>query len=143
MTILKWLLIGLACYAGLVALLYVAQRSMMYFPETARTPPASAGLPQADEIVLDTSDGEEAIAWHVPPGADKPVVPYFHGNGGALRMRACRFRARVADGTGLVALSYRGYGGSPGRPTEAGLERDAAAAYDVAAARYAAERLVA
>src|SRR5919197_387356 len=120
MTILKWLLIGLACYAGLVGLLYVAQRSMMYFPDTARTSPATAGLPQADEIVLDTSDGEKVIAWHVPPRAEKPVVLYFHGNGGALRLRAWRFRALVADGTGLVALSYRGYGGSTRPPTQAG-----------------------
>jgi fermentation-respiration switch protein FrsA (DUF1100 family) len=43
---------------------------------------------------------------------------------------------------GLVALSYRGYGGSTGSPTEAGLIADAAAAYAFAAAHYPAERIV-
>ncbi len=52
-------------------------------------------------------------------------VLYLHGNGGALRYRVDRFRALTADGTGLVALSYRGYAGSSGRPTEAGLIEDA------------------
>ena len=40
-----------------------------------------------------------------------------------------RFRALIEDGSGLVALSYRGYGGSTGSPSEAGLIADALAAY--------------
>ena len=78
----------------------------------------------------------------MPPRGEKPVVLYFHGNGGALRYRAARFRALIADGYGLVALSYRGYGGSTGRPTEAGMIADAEAAYAFAAARYPPERIV-
>ena len=70
------------------------------------------------------------------------MVLYFHGNGGALRNRVDRFRALIADGNGLVALSYRGYGGSTGRPTEAGLIADAEASYAFATARYPAERIV-
>src|SRR5262245_57944289 len=129
-------------YLGLVALMYVAQRSLMYFPETVRTAPAEAGFPEAEEIVLDTADGERVIAWHVAPRGDRPVVLYFHGNGGALRYRVDRFRALTADGIGLVALSYRGYAGSTGRPSEEGLIADAKAAYAFAAARHPAARLV-
>jgi fermentation-respiration switch protein FrsA (DUF1100 family) len=117
------------------------QRSMMYFPDRTRTPPAAAGLPTAEEIVLDTADGEKVIVWHVPSRGDRPVVLYFHGNGGALLHRANRFRALTTDGTGLVALSYRGYGGSTGSPTEPGLLADAAAVYGFAAARYGARRI--
>ena len=91
--------------------------------------------------MVDTADGERVLLWHVPPSGDKPVILYFHGNGGALRHRVDRFRALTADGTGLVALSYRGYSGSTGRPTEAGLLEDAAAAYAFAAARYPPERI--
>ena len=140
---LKWILIiALVCYGGLLALLYFTQRAMQYFPERLRTAPAMAGLPEAQEVVLDTADGERVIVWHVPPRADKPVVLYFHGNGGSLRGRVDRFRALTADGTGLVALSYRGYGGSSGAPTEAGLVNDALAAYAFTRARYPAERIV-
>src|SRR2546430_6679566 len=101
-------------YGGLVALLYFPQRAIQYFPERLRTAPAAAGLPQAQEVVLDTADGEHVIAWHVPPRGNKPVVLYFHGNGGSLRNRVDRFRALTEDGSRLVALSYRGYGGSAG-----------------------------
>lgn len=143
MAILKWLVVlALVFYGGLGVVLYFAQRAMMYLPDTTRTPPAAAGLPEAAEVTLDTSDGERVIAWHVPPRGDRPVVVYFHGNGGALNLRAGRFKDLIADGTGLLALSYRGYGGSTGRPSEAGLLRDAAAAYAFAAARYESARIV-
>jgi uncharacterized protein len=143
MDTVKWFMIyALLGYGALVGLLYLTQRAIQYFPERVRTAPAAAGLPQAEEVVLDTADGERVIAWHVPPRGSKPVVLYFHGNGGSLRMRVDRFRALTADGTGLVALSYRGYGGSSGAPTEAGLAADASAAYAFTTARYPAERVV-
>ena len=142
MAILKWLILVAAVgYAALVLLVYLAQRSLMYFPDRVRTPPSVAGLPQAEELVLDSADGERIIAWHVPPRGDRHVVIYFHGNGGALVLRADRFRALIADGTGLLAVSYRGYGGSSGSPSERGLIADAAAAYAFAAARYPVDRI--
>ena len=62
---------------------------------------------------------------------------YFHGNGGSLRLRVDRFaQARRRRVSGCSALSYRGYGGSTGKPTEAGLIEDARAAYAFAAERY-------
>jgi hypothetical protein len=137
MSTLKWIVVWVAAgYLGIGALMYFAQRSLMYFPDRTRTPPAAAGLPQAQEVWLDTADGERVIAWHVPPRGDKPVVIYFHGNGGALNLRVDRFQRLTAEGFGLLGLSYRGYGGSTGKPTEAGLIADARAAYAFAAERY-------
>jgi fermentation-respiration switch protein FrsA (DUF1100 family) len=143
MTVLRSLLIfGLSCYLGIVALMYFTQRSLQYFPEASRTSPAEAGFPQAEEVVLQTADGESVIAWHVPPRGEQPVVLYFQGNGGAIRYRVDRFRALTEDGTGLLALSYRGYGGSSGHPSEEGLLMDAAAAYAFVAKRYPVGRIV-
>jgi len=143
MTTLKWLLIaGVLGYSGLLMLMYVFQRSLMYFPDSVRTPPGAVGLPQAQEVFLTTADGEKLIAWHVPPQGSKPIVVYFQGNAGALNLRAGRFKWLIADGTGLLAPSYRGYGGSTGKPNEAGLIRDAEAAYEFAIARYPAKRIV-
>jgi fermentation-respiration switch protein FrsA (DUF1100 family) len=141
-TTLKVLLaIILLGYAGFTAVLYVAQRSMLYLPETVRTAAAAAGFGEAQEVTLDTPDGEKVIVWHAAPRDEKPVVLYFQGNGGALRMRAGRFHALAGDGFGVVALSYRGYAGSSGHPSEAGLLLDAATAYDFAVARYGAARI--
>jgi len=143
MTGLKWLLIAAVLgYGGLLTLMYVFQRALLYFPDPVRTAPAAAGLPQAQEVMLTSADGQKLVAWHVPPKGAKPVIIYFHGNAGALDLRAGRFKWLTADGDGLVALSYRGYGGSTGQPTETGLLDDAVSAYDFAVARYPAERVV-
>jgi len=143
MTLLKALLIAVVAFGGFVALMYAAQRSLLYHPDRSRTAPLAAGLAGAEEIVLDTADGEKVIVWHVAPKPGRPLLLYFHGNAGTLAYRAERFRALTADGSGLVALSYRGYGGSTGSPSEAGLMLDAEAAYRFARAQHPDARLVA
>jgi fermentation-respiration switch protein FrsA (DUF1100 family) len=135
-------IIALCAYIALTAMVYVAQRSLMYFPDTAHVLPAAAGLPEAEEVPLTAADGVRIAAWHVPPRDGKPVILYFHGNGGALRFRVTRFRRLIADGIGLVALEYRGYGGSGGSPSEQGLIADAQAAYRFAASHYPPQQLV-
>ena len=115
MTTLKWLLIvAVAGYAGIVGFMYVFQRALVFFPDKTRTPPAAAGLPNAQEVLLTSSDGEKLVAWTAAPRDGKPVLIYFHGNAGALNLRADRFGWLTGDGFGLVAVSYRGYGGASG-----------------------------
>jgi fermentation-respiration switch protein FrsA (DUF1100 family) len=99
-------------------------------------------LPQAAEVMFQSDDGEKLIAWYVPPQAGKKLVMYFQGNAGGLDLRADRFKWLTADGTGLLALRYRGYGGSTGKPTEDGLIRDARAAYGFASVQVPANRIV-
>ncbi|SDT43403.1 alpha/beta hydrolase [Bradyrhizobium canariense] len=144
MTILKWLLLlGLIGYVGGLAVLFFTQRSFVFpIPVTARTAPDAAGFPEAEEHVLPTADGEKVIIWHVPAKPGHAVVIYFPGNGDYLAGGVSRFRRITADGTGLVVLSYRGYAGSGGEPTEQGLLQDAAAVYAFTAARYKADQIV-
>jgi fermentation-respiration switch protein FrsA (DUF1100 family) len=143
MATLKWILIvAVVAYCGLLALLYVAQRSMMYFPEAVRTAPDVAGFPEAKEVLLDSSDGARVVVWDVPPREGMPVILYLHGNGGSLRHRAPKFQSITSDGTGLVALSYRGFSGSSGSPSEEGIFADARRAYAYARERYPAAKLV-
>jgi fermentation-respiration switch protein FrsA (DUF1100 family) len=145
MTVLKWLLIVASVgYLGGLVVLFFAQRSMVFpIPQTARTSPDAAGFPEAEEHILTTADNEKVIVWHVPARPGHPVVLYFHGNGDFLAGFFGRFRQIIADGTGVVALSYRGYAGSSGQPSEWGLLQDAAAAYAFTTARYSAEKIVA
>jgi uncharacterized protein len=145
MTILKWLIVLLAVlYVGSIAVLFFKQRSMLFpIPPVGRTTPEAAGFSEADEHFLTTADGEKVIVWHVAAKPGRPVVLFLHGNGDFLAGRVSRFRNLVSDGTGLVALSFRGYAGSTGSPSEEGLLQDAAAAYAFTAARYEAGRIVA
>jgi fermentation-respiration switch protein FrsA (DUF1100 family) len=144
MTVLKWLVVTASLlYVGALAVLFFAQRAFIYpIPQTTRTPPEAAGFGEAEEHVLTADDGAKIILWHVPSKPGHRVVLYFHGNGEVLAWLVPRFREITADGTGLVAMSDRGYGGSTGSPSESALLRDGAAAYDFARARYDADSIV-
>ena len=130
-------------YGGLLALMYVFQRALMYFPDATRVAAgasrtAAGGGGDAHKFGWRKADRLVSCA----PRGDKPLVLYFQGNAEGLPARVGRFTWLTADGTGLLALYYRGYGGSTGAPTEDGLIRDAEAAYDFARARYPAKRIV-
>ena len=136
-------LIALATYAIPLVAVVTRQRALLYHPAVHAIEPAAAGLPRAQALNVKTSDGEELVAWHIPATPGRPVILYFQGNGGGLADRAARFDALTAGGLGLLAVSYRGYFGSTGSPTETGLRTDADAAYDEALALgYRADRII-
>lgn len=144
MAVLKWIvMLIVGGYVAVVAILFLAQRRFVFVPPASAHPsPAAAGWPEAEETVIETKDGERVVVWQTPPRDNKPVVIYFHGNGEIVASRAARHHQLTADGTGVVALSYRGYMGSTGSPTEDGLLRDAEAAYRFATSRYPSSPVV-
>ena len=62
-------------------------------------------------------------------------VLYLHGSRGNLATRAPALRWLCSANANVLGLDYRGYGKSEGKPSEAGLCRDAQAAYDWLVAR--------
>lgn len=117
-------------YALLCAVMFVLQRRLQYLPDTSPMNPAAAGLASVTQQTLATPDGERIVVWWSPPAGERePVYLYLHGNGANLHARAERLGALVRSGAGLMAVSWRGYGGSSGTPTEAGLLADARTAY--------------
>ncbi len=141
---LRAALVALAAYALVAAAMFVLQRQLQYVPDPSPLPPpAAVGLPRAVAEVLPTADGQRLTAWWVAPADDaRPMYLYLHGNGAHLASRARRFARLTADGAGLYAVSWRGYGGSTGSPTEAGLIEDARAAYARLAREVAPRRIV-
>lgn len=133
--LLAYLAVGLAIFFG--------QRRLQYHPDTSPMNPAAAGLTGAVQETLATPDGERIVVWWVAPKRDDaPVYLYLHGNGSNLHARAARFGRLVDGGAGLLAVSWRGYGGSSGSPSESGLRTDARAAYDTLVRRVGAKRIV-
>lgn len=121
-------LVASLAYLTLLALIWTQQRRLLFPASSLRTSVAEAGLSGFKDVVIETQDGEKLVAWWRPPAAGRAVLLYFHGNGGALLNRRERARALTADGRGLLLVSYRGYSGSTGSPSEAGLRLDASAA---------------
>ena len=131
MNLIKFLVIfAVVAYAVAVLGMYMFQRKLQYHAENKGLTPEGVGVVGASVETLTTPDGEKIIVWYAPAAKGKPTILYFHGNAGEIGDRPLRFNYYHSRGLGVTYVSYRGYGGSTGSPTEQGLITDANTAYD-------------
>ncbi len=123
-------ILGIVAYLAIAAAMFLLQRSLLYFPTNNGLTPEGLGITGVTVNRLTTSDGETIIVWYAAAPAGRPTIQFFHGNAGEIGERDGRLKFYQANGFGICFVSYRGYGGSTGTPTEAGLMTDAATAYD-------------
>lgn len=128
---IKLVVVVAILYAALVLGAWFLQRQLMYHPDPVRTPPDIFGLNGVDEITFKTPDGARIISWWAKARPGKPTILYFHGNAGTLATRGERVRKYQEQGFGIFMMTYRGYGGSSGQPSEWANVRDAKQAYDL------------
>ncbi len=112
-------------YLSLVLALYLFQRKLQYHPFAEQVAPSHYGLNHVQEVSFDTEDGERINAWYAEAKAGRPTFLYFHGNAEAIQHRWERVRLFTEHGYGILIVSWRGFAGSTGTPTEAGLHLDA------------------
>lgn len=129
--ILPLLLVALA-YAAIVGVIYFSQRVLLYPGATAASTQSS--LPASPawgmNVAIGTPDGETLHALYLEAVAGKPTVLFFLGNADLTGNHGFLASALTERGIGLLAVSYRGYPGSTGSPSEAGLLIDGVAAFD-------------
>ena len=82
-----------------------------------------AGKVGATELRIATEDGETLYGWHRAAVWSGPrrVVLYFHGNASSLLAQIELQNLLLSEGWDFVGIHYRGYPGSSGVPSEAGL----------------------
>lgn len=114
---------------ALAAAASVGCSGFFYFPSPRVTdPPELPGIHFEKQRVT-TSDGVRLEAWWFTPRARTPQATFvlFHGNAGNLTHHVGSLGWVLDEGFALLAFDYRGYGRSEGRPSQAGLYRDALA----------------
>jgi uncharacterized protein len=126
-----FLLYLLIAYALVLALVRIFESRLIFFPDY---PARLEGdwhprvLPVQD-VWLTASDGTKLHAWWIPNDNAKFTFLAFHGNAANIANRAPVYEFLRHTPANVFALEYRGYGHSEGKPSEAGLYRDADAAY--------------
>lgn len=121
-----------ALYIAACTYMYVQQRNIVFEPGKEDVALAVNEVAGASNVTLETPDGVMLKAWWVQPRGGYPIYLYLHGNAGNLQGsfsnpngRAERFVGLTQGGAGLLAVSWRGYGGSSGEPSETGFMQDA------------------
>lgn len=134
-----WLLVAMGLcagiYAAIVAFFYTQQRSMLYPGANATAVDPALPAPWGQRVNVSTSDGETLMGLYVEPSPGRPVILFFHGNGDNILHYRFLADGLIESGLGLLAVSFRGYPGSTGSPTEAGLLVDGLASFDWLAAK--------
>jgi len=106
------------------------QRHLIFQNSAERILPSETEAAEMHEIQISGTDGTDLIVWAKDaPNLHAPILLFFHGNAGTLGHRAPKFRWFIDQGYGVVALAYRGSGGSDGSPSEHGHMQDAKALY--------------
>jgi pimeloyl-ACP methyl ester carboxylesterase len=112
---------AVVAYVLICALVYAFQRSLIYFPQ-----PRQPGIAAS---TLTLASGSEQIAVTTRPRPGSAALIYFGGNAEDVASSLAGLAQAFPDHA-LYLMHYRGYGGSTGRPSEAGLFADAIALFD-------------
>ncbi|PII38027.1 hypothetical protein T190_27145 [Sinorhizobium meliloti CCBAU 01290] len=132
-------LLAVFAYISLVGLTYLSQRALLYPGASATLAPLRASWGQ--NVYIQTPDGETLHGLYSPSEPGQSSVLFFLGN--ADRVSNYGFSPRPSPTRHRpVALSYRGYPGSTGTPSERGLLIDGIAAFDWLAAHSGNEIVV-
>lgn len=107
-------------YLALCALLFAAQRSLLFPAPTERAQPAGGS------VVVEVPGGTPML-WRAVPGPG-PVVVHFHGNGEQIGWLGWLAEAYAEAGVSFAAVEYPGYPGATGTPSEKSILAAAEAA---------------
>lgn len=125
---LSFLMKILFLYLALLLLMFIFQRSLLYYPQYGNYNVQS--IPKNfKEIFIQTSDGLKIKGWlNKKDFINKKTVLYFHGNAGTINNRIYRLEEFAKMDVNFLIISYRGYSNNPGKPSEEGLYKDARSA---------------
>ena len=127
MSILTALVLAIAVFGGFM---YVNQPAMIFFPiKELHEAPSHWGM-DFENLTITTDDDIALHAWFIPQQSSEKTLLFFHGNASNISHRGDSVKIFHDLGLNVLIFDYRGYGQSEGKPTEAGLYRDARAAWN-------------
>jgi len=118
---------------------YLAYGGTLYAFQDLQVFPAPGGVDRggldqaaseigAEAVDLVAEDGTRLYGWYRRSKGERAVL-YFHGNAEMVNGSIALQRQVAREGWDFLVIAYRGYPGSEGKPSEAGLAMDARAAW--------------
>jgi len=122
------------CALAVVVMLRWFEHRTVFQPSTAMEADARQLGRAVEDVFIPVDNDGKIEAWFFPAGpaggpASAKAILICHGNAGNISHRLDLCELLLATGASVLVFDYRGYGRSPGRPSEEGTCRDAQAAY--------------
>ena len=111
-------------------LLFMFQRKIIFNKSGKPKDPEYYNLGKTKEIFIKTSDKISLLAWYHEGDKNMPILVYFHGNSFDIGERAYRIKRYNDAGFSTLLVSWRGFSGNKGYPTENNLYLDGQATID-------------
>ena len=134
---MEWLAFLVIIAISVLAAAWLGQDRLVFFPQPIG--PATHLPATAKPLEITASDGTHLRGW-IRQSSREParLVLYFGGNAEEVSWTVAD--KRWPTDWAIVAVNYRGYGASEGKPAEAALVADALTMYDKVAARADVDR---
>ena len=115
-------------YLSVTLGLYFFQRNLLYHP-TENNYFGDKLTVKIEKVNIKTEDNIDLIAWyHKKDNKKFKTILYLHGNAGSLENRIHKINHFNDMNINFLLLSWRGFNGNAGKPTEKGLYEDARSA---------------
>ena len=107
---------------------YVFQRNLLYHPSENNYFGDQLKV-EVEKIKIKTQDNIELLSWYHNKNIDSyKTILFLHGNAGTLENRIHKINHFKDMNINFLLVSWRGFNGNKGKPTEKGLYEDARSA---------------
>jgi len=127
MKFLLWLPLFIIIF--LLGIRYIESHSIFFPMKEITTTPAAYNV-RYEDVYFKTSDNLLLNGWFIPADGAKYTLILSHGNAGNISHRMEKALLLRDLRLNILLFDYRGYGRSEGTPSEPGLYKDVAAAYN-------------
>ena len=125
------LIIGIVViYISVLIILFIFQRSLMYHPLENNYFGDKLEV-NVEKVKITTSDNIDLLGWFHKKNLKKfKTIVYFHGNAGSLENRIHKLNHFKDMDVNFLIISWRGFSGNSGKPSEQGLYKDGKSTID-------------
>ena len=117
-----------ALYLVATLSLYFFQRNLLYYPSENNYSGDHLTV-SIEKVKIKTQDNIELLSWyHEKNVKDYKTILFLHGNAGSLENRIHKINHFNDMDVNFLIISWRGFSGNKGKPTEQGLYKDARSA---------------
>ena len=117
-------------YLSICAYMYIFQRNFLYHPYKNNYLRGEKLNAEIKEIFIPSTEGITLKSWFYKNSNNKYTVLFFHGNAGELGNRIYKLNELKNLNLNYLIISWRGFSGNKGSPTEQGLYNDAKSAVE-------------